>query len=233
MKALWRYDRPMKTENTKSWQVWFFTVVGIPLVLSDWMPLSTQIKGSPKVKVEGSTLSITTEGEAGGFAYFLEKPISISGNNFDVNWKWQVSQFPDVIPTIPFKKSEEDFALRVGMLLSDGTSRIPLPGNFGKEFEKRKQALSYVLFYCASQNRAKRQCGRSPYHRNIVNCLNPAGKKQNSVMVTPFKDIKQFLGKRPETKKLEVVGVWLFADSDNSRSRSNAMVSDIKLYIRK
>jgi len=134
------------------------SILGIPFVLSLWTPFAIDFKGEPKVEVMGTALHISTDEAAGGFAYFLDKPIELSKEkNIKLSWSWTVPKFPNVTPTFPLEKDVEDFALRVGLLLSDGKSRIYLPRKFKKEVKKRIFALPYVLFYCATKLQPKGQ----------------------------------------------------------------------------
>ncbi len=217
----------------------FFIVLGVPFVLSQWMPFNIEIKGSPEIKVVQSSLRIMTHGDAGGYAYFFNEPLRMSDGLTQMSWKWKVDQFPNTMPKVPYTKKNEDFALRVGFLFSDGKARIPLPGKLRREFRKRKETLSYVLFYCAVPGKALkdggRTCGKSPFHNSIVNCMRKAtAESLEEITVNPFKDIQaKFKLNSRQMKRLKIVGVWLFADSDNSKSMSQADIADIQFILKK
>lgn len=206
------------------------SVVFAPFILSQWMPFALEFEGKPNVQVVRDELRIETKEAAGGFAYLLPQAISLTETNVKFSWKWKVKQFPNVRPKPPFKKENEDFALRVGLLVSDGSSQIPLPRKLKKEIKKRNQALSYVLFYCASQDQ-ETACGRSPFHQNVLNCLRPAQGEMESMESRPLADLKEaYALSQNQLKRLKVFGIWLFADSDNSESKTFASVSQLQIH---
>lgn len=246
--------------------IFLIAVFGVPFSLGEWVPFSVEIKGSPEVAVDGTRFTISTEEDAGGTAYFLPQPISLKLKELELQWEWKVENFPKANPTIPLLKPDADFALRVGLILSDGNWRVPLPYRFRKEMMRRGHALSYVLFYTAiprvdtnvssgfafgkadthRKDAAKPflisppkdfmppnqvpECVKSPFHEAFRNCYISLNVKQKQkVLVLPIQNVqKAFLLNRMELEKLKIVGLWLFADSDNSESRSKAWVENIQ-----
>ncbi|MCB0404637.1 MAG: DUF3047 domain-containing protein [Bdellovibrionales bacterium] len=199
----------------------------IPMLLSQWSAHPIFFKGTPKLSESNRQLTIETENAAGGYVYIFPKPVAIEANT-RLGWKWAISKFPQKEIRLPLKKSTDDFAVRIGVLLSDGTSRISLPGNLQKALPK-SLPLSYVLFYCATpQEDPKMVCEVSPYHKNFVNCMKKASQNKESIAELPLRDLASAknLGKKPN---LKAVGLWLFADSDNLKTRSEAQVSDLVL----
>lgn len=211
------------------WRQKLYSAVGIPFILSQWTPYTLDFKGSPKVSVEGKQLRISTERTAGGFAYFLPEPIPLDSESVRFSWNWAVERFPIAETVLPLKKSTEDFALRVGLLISDGESRISIPGKFKMALEKRSLDLSYVLFYCATPNEIEgTKCESSPYHKKVINCFKKASSTNSAHSALPLKDLRA-IGYTQEKQKLHIFGIWLFADSDNSGSSSTARVSELSL----
>ena len=210
-----------------------YGAMGIPFVLSQWTPFNIELKGSPQFTPEGRSLRIITESEAGGVAYFLKEPVQVGESDCILRWKWKVDDFPAAKPSFPLSKADADFPLRVGLLLSDGEWRIPLPRKFRKAVDRKGFALSRVLFYSAvrAENTAGQggQCGPSPYHDKFLICTLPASGTEQSMEVKIGRDLKRgFALDADKIRELRIFGIWLFADSDNSKSRSSAVVSDIQ-----
>ena len=130
---------------------------------------------------------------------------------------------------MPLAKKDEDFALRVGLLVTDGRSRIPMPRKFRSELKKKNLNLSYVLFYCAT-NSPENKCEKSPFHGKITNCLRKTSNKESKMKAWPWSDLSKAMKiKEAEMKDLKVFGLWLFADSDGSNSKSKATVSQLTI----
>ena len=69
-------------------------------------------------------------------------------------------------------------------------------------------------------------------HERFVNFYLPANKKFSIKTVKPFRGAKRAWDfSKEEAEKLEIVGIWLFADSDNSSSTSKAVIKDIKFLV--
>lgn len=193
------------------------------------------MKGSPQIQIEGETLTIKTHQEAGGVAYLLDQPVPLGQKDLKLDWKWRVSQFPQTFKAtwekMPTQKDDEDFALRVGVLLSDGVAQMPLPRKFSRELRKRRQKLSYVVFYCATPKMPKGvKCVKSPFNRQVVNCARSAGSQYQKVEVSPLQEAMEMFQLSSERRKnLTVLGFWLFADSDNSNSKSSAQITSMRM----
>lgn len=240
---------------------------GIPFSLQDWESFTIDVSGSPKVFVSGPRLSIRTDEEAGGMAYFLPEPIPLKVKQLELQWNWLISQFPKSTPTIPLQKKDSDFALRLGLILSDGNWRVPLPYKFRKAMMRRGHALTYVLFYSAvpkvetgvesghsfgnidlvkknpvhpfrvsevktgKPHPLKTKCAISPFHDSFANCFVPVELNQMQTnLVLPIPDIQEtFQLNRMDLENTKIIGLWLFADSDNSDSQSNAWIENIQV----
>lgn len=199
----------------------------IPMLLSQWNAHPIFFKGNPTLKENNKQLVIETQNASGGYVHLFSEPIPI-GANTRLDWKWAIAKFPQEVMQLPLKKSTDDFAVRIGLLLSDGTSRISLPGGLQKSLP-RDEPLSYVLFYCATpQVDPKMVCELSPYHKSFVNCMKRASPKTERNSGFPLRDLisAKNLGPKPS---LKVLGLWLFADSDNLETRSEASVSELVL----
>src|SRR5690606_34523569 len=92
-----------------------------------------------------------------------------------LSWAWRVLKFPTNALRFPLEKNNDDFALRVGILVSDGSAVIPVPKKFRAVIADKGLPLSRVVFYCATPaGVAERACEPSPYHARIFNCPRPA-----------------------------------------------------------
>lgn len=259
-----KHSRPQR--GIRPYSFLFMAVFGVPFSLVDWVPFNIDVNGSPTVAVEGTRFTISTDEVAGGTAYFLPEPIPLKLKELELSWEWLVEKFPNSAPAIPLEKKHADFGLRLGLILSNGNWKVPLPYRFRKEMQRRGHALTYVLFYTAvpekidpelgsyafgnvdsqKQNLAKpfkvagehvfkppkdrAKCTRSPFHDAFMNCFVPLEvKAKQSVTVLPIPDIQSaWMLNRMELESLQIIGIWIFADSDNSESKSKAWIENIR-----
>jgi hypothetical protein len=216
----------------------FFGLLLIPLGLEQWTAVPISGKAMPELRGVNQTWTLKTRGSAGGYVHFLEKPITLESGYVSISWEWMVRKFPRTRPVLPFVKSEDDYAIRIGALISDGEKQIPVHGDFKKILEERKQTVAFVLFYCAVPIEQmkffeKSSCGSSPYHDHVANCVLPAGEPWSKNAVSPFKDaMGSFQVSDSQRKKLTLIGFWIFADSDNSNSDSEAELKPISVISR-
>lgn len=213
----------------------FLGVMMLPLGLEHWTAMPISGRALPEFKVVSQAWNIRTRGSAGGYVQFLEEALLSRAGNLALSWDWKVTRFPKTRPNFPFEKSDDDFAIRVGVLISDGEEQIPVPGEFKKVLMERKQRVAFVVFYCAiskelMKGALKPSCGTSPYHDHVVNCLLPSQGDWLTNVVFPIKDAIDSL-KIPEArrKKLKVIGFWVFADSDNTESDSMGELRSISV----
>ncbi|MEZ4752180.1 MAG: DUF3047 domain-containing protein [Bdellovibrionota bacterium] len=201
----------------------------IPMLLNQWLPNAVHFKGTPKLSLEGKAFRIETVEAAGGYIYLLPEPVTLTKEKGQFRWKWSVQRFPQKVLRLPLTKKTDDFAVRIGLLLSDGTSKISLPSTLQAKLNPA-HPLSYVLFYCASpQKETTPVCEQSPYQGNFVNCMKRASGTRESNERFPWRDLAS-VEKVEASTSLQVIGVWLFADSDNNGTRSEAHVSGMELF---
>ncbi|MGE4233105.1 MAG: DUF3047 domain-containing protein [Bacteriovoracia bacterium] len=199
------------------------SVIAIPMTISQWTPIPIASKELPKLQIIGeSSWELTTKQSAGGYAFLLKEP---TGGNVGLRWEWKVSKFP--APT----GKRDDYAVRVGVLLSDNESKLPVPEKFEKLLSEKKQSLSYIVFYDASEpDKGLNGCSISPQSARIANCFISVSAEKSKVLVSPIEDATlRFNLSASDRTKLKVVGVWVFGDSDDSESESKAFIEKIEL----
>ena len=196
----------------------------VPMAINQWTAVPIGSQRIPDLIANEKEWRVKTEGNAGGFAYLTPQSTDSASRLVQVHWDWRVETFPRAAPKIPFEKSTDDYALRVGVLLSDGEERVNVPRNIKDLLKAKDLNLSYVVFYCAVASVPNGQaCAISPYNDHIVNCLVGADSKYRRIEEFPVEDaIKYFKLSENEGKRLRPIGLWIFADSDNSRSSSVA-----------
>lgn len=208
-----------------------YAAFALPLAISQWTPVPIGSQKLPEVNSTGGECGIKTDRNAGGFACLLPESTDPSSHSVRLSWEWRVSTFPKTAPKIPFEKSSDDYALRVGALLSDSEEGIKVPRRIEELLKEKGLKLSYVVFYCAVPALPDGPvCAISPYNDHIVNCLVGADSKYKRVAASPIDDAMKYF-KLPESEKrlLKVIGLWLFADSDNSHSSSDASFKKVEI----
>jgi len=212
----------MKTKLSR-----LLVAVMLPTSVGQWTPIP--IKSTlPKVVGTDSSWQVTTNNSAGGFFYKLTAPAE--GDFSKISWKWRVDKFPTVTPKAPFTKDTDDYALRVGVVFSNHKKNIKLHSEIEKAVGSEAK-VSYVVFYNASSLASSEcVCEKSPYNDYILNCQIPVQKEFSNVERSPVVDlIKGFKVGAEESKKIRVVGIWIFADSDNSHSESEAYLANLRV----
>jgi hypothetical protein len=203
----------------------------IPMILSQWTAVPLPKRSLPEFRESAHGWTMKSDKNAGGYVYLLDQAIPAK-NAADVlaSWTWSVSKFPSARPTPPFKKDSDDYAVRVGFLLDDQRSQMDIPSQVKGQLAQKKRNLSYVVFYGASPEGTAKSCGTGPYSNRILTCLETAVEKSKSVSVQPAQAAKDAFKLGPvEIDRLQIVGVWVVADSDNSNSSSEAQLSALKI----
>lgn len=214
--------------------------ISLPMSLSQptsqWLQAPLPKKGFPEITSDEKSWTLTTQGTAGGYVYLFPEALPLSSKGGVLSWKWEVSQFPQAVPTPPFKKETDDYPVRIGLLLGDGEHSIRGLGQgftqaVQKKLSDRHETISAVLFWGASRSvPSHRKCGPNPYSDQIILCLKFAGPELTEVHVDPYQDASMHLNLDARTlNKLKIVGLWIVADSDDSHSSSKARISDLKL----
>lgn len=210
---------------------------GVPVQLDveKWIKVKVPFRDFPMIseRADGGWV-VKTEDDAGGLAALFGPRLSSDRGALPFSWTWQVKEFPSTKPVLPPDKKNDDYAIRVGFLLSDGKNSLPVPGDVGKLLERKKLKISNVLFYVAVPGgpSSREGCGVSAYDDRIFLCYVKANGAPERVTVDVASDIAR-VAKLPNTRKLEtplkVVGSWIFADSDNSETRSWAKIENFEM----
>ena len=205
----------------------FFMVV--PFNIGQWTPVHVNTHPMPVVTEEKSTWKIVSRDGAGGYAFIFKEAFD-KDQLIQASWDWKVTRFPNVEIRLPFSKQNDDFALRVGFLISGGSTSITIPDSIEKLFGTEKKKISNIIFYQAIRSTKGNQeaCGESPYQKGITYCLRFANTEFETLKVKPTSDLIK--NQKPNLpNNLKVVGLWIFSDSDNSHSESEAYLKNLKM----
>lgn len=172
---------------------------------------------------------VETKAGAGGYAYLFPENERKRLADTNLLWSWSVKEFPQTKAVTPLDKGADDYALRVGLLVR-GNGEVQMPPAL-KEAARKCGIVSYVLFYSATDKRdLANQCFKNPFNDRVVDCLEFASEQRSEVKSSPLLDLSGVLTlSKDDLSKLEVVGVWIFADSDNSKSTSKAHLYQLRL----
>jgi hypothetical protein len=216
------------TMHSQSTKLHSFLVV--PLLLSQWVPVRMGPLPFPSFVEKQSGWEIQTEASAGGQAYCIPPGRRLPLAHTQLQWEWKVDEFPVTSATSPLEKKSDDFALRVGLLLS-GDGAVALPPDLAKLADKLSAEVSYVVFYATTNNEAwANRCTINPFSKRVLNCLVLAGPQLSKGRANPHTDVQTALGLPTEKiSKLQAVGLWIFADSDNSKTKSKGFIKNIQL----
>lgn len=176
----------------------------------------------PSIQPKIDGWKVETKAGAGGYAYLFSEKERRRLTDANLLWSWSVEEFPQTKAASPLEKATDDYALRVGLLVR-GDGEVQVPPTL-QEAARKCGGVSYVLFYSATHKRdLVNQCFKNPFNERVVDCLKFADGKQSGVKSSPLSDLSRALSLPSDTlSKLEVIGVWIFADSDNSKSKSKA-----------
>lgn len=206
-----------------------FLFMVVPLDIGQWTPVQVNSHPMPVVTNENSTWKIVSKDGAGGYAYIFKESLSREQVT-QASWDWKVTKFPNVEIKLPFLKQNDDFAVRVGFLISGGSTSISIPRSIEKLFGTARKQISNIIFYQAIRSTKGNQetCGESPYQKGITYCLRFADAEFKTQTIKPINDVIKTPNPNP-ANNLKVVGLWIFSDSDNSHSESEAHLRNLKL----
>lgn len=217
-----------------------FAGIVAPFALAQWSPFV--LKEPPRIEVlshQGkSSLVFKTRNQSGGAAHLLPKPLPVTLPGPELHWSWSVAQFPKVDPKdrdpVSGKdtKKSDDYALRVGVLLSDGESSMPMPPSLGKIFENRAERLGGMILYSAvpAGSPGTTGCFKNPFSSYTLTCPRVAGNAPAAQSAFPVRDAAQGLGlDELHLKRLKIIGFVAIADSDNTESSSEATLLELAL----
>lgn len=208
--------------------------LAIPLALTAWSGIPIGSQKLPSVAVNDGQWGITTNGNAGGYAHFFD-PNTLANVPKELRWSWRVIEFPKVNPEIPFQKKTDDYALRVGALVSIPGNPIQLPQSLKKKLPANQVPPSFVVFYGAvrsthKQEKSTDRCAPSPYNARILHCLIGAHATFENMTRSPLEDAARHLNSPDFSQaKARFIGLWIFADSDNSQSSSQALIKELSV----
>ena len=202
----------------------------VPMALGQWSLVPIGKMPLPNIKEHQGVWEIATNGNAGGIAYLLPEKTRNETHAPVLSWTWNVEKFPAVRDKSPLSKDGDDYAIRVGALVS-GDRAMRIPTDLAKIVEPLGIMISYVVFYSATDRESwTNRCAVSPYSERIITCFRSVGAKLSSQTEAPLKDLGNTLSLQPsERSKLGLVGVWIFADSDNSKSSSLSHLGNISV----
>ncbi len=179
----------------------------------------------PAVSVQpGSIWSLSTQGNAGGYAWRLPKPVVWSAVE-RVSWRWKAQRHPDPRNTGLiglFKPLADDAAVRVGFVFDSGASNLPLPEAWKTETDRDN--ISHVIFHNLVSQHHKPSCSSSPLTRHITYRNVPHAESTRFALhqETPESISTCLPAAEALSETSRLIGIWVFADSDDSRSQSKA-----------
>ncbi|MBI4403415.1 MAG: DUF3047 domain-containing protein [Deltaproteobacteria bacterium] len=200
------------------------------MMIGQWLPVPIGSQPLPTIQQKTSIWEIRTAGNAGGFAFFLPKGKNPLPVRTHLEWSWSVEKYPKIGPKPPTQKEGDDYAIRVGALVA-GNKSLVLPSELSKLVKRHGTAVSYIVFYCASENsKWWGRCIVNPFSDHVVNCFRGAANRMSKVSEMPLDDLVKTLALvAEEAAKLSVSGVWILSDSDNSASESLAHLGELKV----
>lgn len=201
------------------WLTRFLALTILPLEPGHWHETSFWFKKAPDFQFTKQGLSIQTEAAVGGYFYLLPQARDLGPETW-LQVKIQIlKQGPGPV-AIPFLKQEDDYALRIGLVLAGGP-----PAKIPKLVAKKlpvKTAISQVLYYNFRQQSSKEiDCGASPHNDYATYCLVSVGEGEQEIVLKPWLDLKRSPVK-PTMLKPELLGIWLFADTDDTKVLASA-----------
>lgn len=187
----------------------------------------------PEVHSKNSGWEIRTKGTAGGFTHLLSQNARSPLSDVELVWDWSVGRFPNPVGASPSDKEADDYALRVGILIR-GDGEVKLPDSLKEAVLNLGGKVSYVVFYSATNKKDwAGKCLPNPYSERVINCFRLARKTFSQVRAFPLTDLESVIPLKSEAStRLESIGLWVFADSDNSKSESRAHLQHLKIGAR-
>jgi len=95
---------------------------------------------------------------------------------------------------------------------------------------RKSKKVSHIIFYSAIPGgNIGAQFQVSPYQEKILYCLLPASKTFMKQSVAPLNDFRKFFRANDKTNNssVEIIGLWVFADSDNLKGSSQAYLKNL------
>lgn len=199
--------------------------VVIPLDQESWVKTNFPFRFAPDYEFIKQGIQIESDDDLGGYAYKLSRPIELSQKT-KVRIEWNVKKYPNVTPRKPFVKKQDDYPVRVGLILSGGV-KAKIPSSVTKRLPF-KQDISNIVYYGPAKSKEKKelQCGNSPHNDYAVYCAILAPEGENKVEDQPLIRLQEVKSLNYPTKLL---GIWIFADTDDSESESKVLLKKIEI----
>jgi hypothetical protein len=207
-----------------------WVVIMIPMSLNEWTKVEMPSLSFPIVKEIDNGLHMSTNDSAGGYVYLLKDPIELVAEKsaLTLSWDWEVSGFPDSKNLR--RKNGDDYALRVGVLLGNGSSGMRLPPELNAMAKRQKIKISNVVFSCATSLKENSgECFKNPFHDSVVNCLGHASAVKQSQTIVLQRLINEQKDVFTPGQAYSLLGLWIFADSDNTDSMSQGWLGNLKI----
>lgn len=197
----------------------------IPLGSKHWEKTNFPFKWAPSYKFKKSQIKVISDDDLGGYAHKFKKEYKLTEKT-RLKIAWQVKKFPKVSPRIPFVKKEDDYPIRIGLILSGG-EKAKIPKSVLKKLPFKK-TVSNILYYgpVRADKPMNYFCGDSPHNAYAVYCAVPSDYKEKLFEFMPLRDLIKV---KKSSYQAEILGVWLFADTDDSESKSSVILKSIEL----
>lgn len=197
----------------------------IPLGPSHWTKTNFPFKFAPDYSFKNSQITIESDDDLGGYAHKLSESIPINEKS-KIVVKWQVDKYPKVTPQLPFDKKNDDYPVRIGLIISGGP-KAEIPKSVLKRLPFKKEISNIIYYGPIKQHKLSNYfCGESPHNSYAVYCAVPGTKRDKEFTAFPYRDLKSV---KKSKYKAEILGVWLFADTDDSESESKVTLKSIKI----
>lgn len=198
----------------------------IPLDMNQWIETSFPFKWEPDFKTSNGVLTIESDDDLGGYAYVIKK--EQRSQKLNLHWQWKVDQFPKPLASFPYQKKDDDYPIRLGLLVNDFGEPMDLPSVVKKRLKKNKTQVTHYVFYVPMPKTVlkEKRCGQSPFSDRGLICQVPTVKgKWEKNNLQPHEDFKKAFKK----EKFEFNGLWIFSDTDQTESKSKIHVKDLRL----
>ncbi|MEC9283659.1 MAG: hypothetical protein VX642_13190 [Bdellovibrionota bacterium] len=209
--------------SKKLWPVLFAGLV-LPLDLSQWHKTNFLFKAAPDYSSDKKSITIESDDDLGGYFYPLKTPIKIDSET-KLAFSFQVKRFPKVNIKLPFDKKNDDYPVRLGLVIGGGKeAEIP---SAVKSRLNLSSAISNVLYFGPAQTKeTKVFCGNSPHNDYAIYCVLPSDLTKKNFELEILEQLKKV---KKINYSASLLGVWIFADTDDSESKSSVKINKIEI----
>ncbi|MAF91455.1 MAG: hypothetical protein CL674_09300 [Bdellovibrionaceae bacterium] len=207
----------------KLWPLFFAGLV-LPMDLTKWHKTNFLFKAAPDYTSDKKSIFINSEDDLGGYFYRLDKEIPLSSDS-KVKFQYQVQQFPKVSIKLPFDKKNDDYPVRLGLVIGGG-EEADIPSAVKSRLGLSTKISNVLYFAPAKVSEKNIFCGDSPHNNYAIYCVLPSDLSQKEFELDVLKYLKQ-------VKNLDysasLLGLWIFADTDDSESKSSVKINNIEI----